>query len=195
MNAKLTKAAKAGDKTIHLTNAKQYHVGIPIMVGVDQVGKWEIVRIAKIEGDALHFTHPLKHNHKAGEIATVEYVWQRFWADVDVGTTFWHDHAFGGTTWPHGAVGTIIIEPYGSTWHNAKTGERIRTGPIADIRNTEKIGHDVAGSFREYMLHIQDTVPHTVNVVTAGNPPGQPVEVALEAGRTVAFHYACNRID
>ena len=187
MNAKLTKAAKAGDKTIHLTNAKQYHVGIPIMVGVDQVGKWEIVRIAKIEGDALTFTHPLKNNHAAGEIATVEYVWQRFWADVDVGTTFWHDHAFGGTTWPHGAVGTIIIEPYGSTWHNAKTGERIRTGPIADIRNTEKIGHGVAGSFREYMLHIQDTVPHTVNVVTAGNPPGQPVEVALEAGRTVAF--------
>jgi len=30
-------------------------------------------------------------------------------------------------------------------------------------------------------------VPHTVNIVTAGNPPGQPVEVALEAGKTVSF--------
>ena len=187
MNAKLTKAAKAGDKTIHLTNAKQYHVGIPIMVGVDQVGKWEIVRIAKIEGDALTFTHPLKNNHAAGEIATVEYVWQRFWADVDVGTTFWHDHALVERPGRMERWGPLLLSPYGSTWHNAKTGERIRTGPIADIRNTEKIGHDVAGSFREYMLHIQDTVPHTVNVVTAGNPPGQPVEVALEAGRTVAF--------
>ena len=187
MNAKLTKAAKAGDKTIHVTNAKQYHVGITIVVGVDQVGKWEILRIAKIESGKLTFTHPLKNNHAAGEIATVEYVWQRFWADADVGTTFWHDHAFGGTTWPHGAVGTIIIEPAGSTWHNAKTGEPIRSGPIADIHSNELVGYGVGGSFREYMLHIQDTVPHTVNVVTAGNPPGQPVEVALEAGRTVAF--------
>ena len=37
------------------------------------------------------------------------------------------------------------------------------------------------------MVHIMDTVPHTVNVVTAGNPPGQPIDVALEAGRTVSF--------
>jgi hypothetical protein len=37
------------------------------------------------------------------------------------------------------------------------------------------------------MVHIMDTVPHTVNIVTAGNPPGQPVDVALEAGRTVSF--------
>ena len=187
MNAKITKAAKKGDKTIHITNAKQYHVGIPILVGADNVGKWEILRIEKIGNGTLTFTKPLKHDHPVNDIVTVEYVWQRFWADADVGTTFWHDHAFGGTTWPHGAVGTIIIEPFGSTWHDAKTGERIRTGPIADIHANERIGHDVAGSFREYMLHIQDTVPHTVNVVTAGNPPGQPVEVALEAGKTIAF--------
>ena len=187
MNAKITRAARAGDRHLHVSNAKQYHVGIPIMVGVDQVGKWEILRIKKIDKGKLTFTHPLKHNHAVGEIVTVEYVWQRFWADADVGTTFWHDHAFGGTTWPHGAVGTIIIEPNGSTWHDPKTGKPIRTGPIADIHTTQRVGHDVAGSFREYMLHIQDTVPHTVNVVTAGNPPGQPVEVALEAGKTVAF--------
>jgi hypothetical protein len=51
----------------------------------------------------------------------------------------------------------------------------------------ERVGHDVAGSFRELMVHIMDTVPHTVNIVTAGNPPGQPIDVALEAGRTVSF--------
>ena len=37
------------------------------------------------------------------------------------------------------------------------------------------------------MVQVHDTVPHTVNIVTAGNPPGQPVEVALEAGKTVSF--------
>ena len=118
---------------------------------------------------------------------TVEYVRQRFWVDADVGSVFWHDHAFGGTTWPHGAVGTMIAEPFNSTWHDPVTGERIRTGPVADIHAVERVGHDVAGSFREFMVHIMDTVPHTVNVVTAGNPPGQPIDVALEAGRTVSF--------
>ena len=43
------------------------------------------------------------------------------------------------------------------------------------------------GSFRELIVQVHDTVPHTVNIVTAGNPPGQPIEVALEAGKTVSF--------
>ncbi|HEX7765620.1 MAG TPA: hypothetical protein VF443_02835, partial [Nitrospira sp.] len=43
------------------------------------------------------------------------------------------------------------------------------------------------GSFRELMVQLNDTVPHTVNIVTAGNPPGQPIEVALEAGKTISF--------
>ncbi len=187
MNAKVTKAAKAGSKTLQVTNAAQYHVGTPILVGADNVKEKEVRRIVKIDGKTLTFAYPLKFKHPVDEIVTVEYVRQRFWVDADVGSVFWHDHAFGGTTWPHGAVGTMIAEPFGSTWHDPKTGERIRTGPVADIHAVERVGHDVAGSFRELMVHIMDTVPHTVNVVTAGNPPGQPIDVALEAGRTVSF--------
>ena len=194
MNAKITKMAKMGDTTIHVTNAKQYHVGIPILVGADNVKGKEVLRIAKIGKGSLTFTKPLKNAHPVGDIVTVEYVRQRFWVDADVGSVFWHDHAFGGTTWPHGAVGTMIAEPFGSTWHDPKTGKRIRTGPVADIHAIERVGHDVAGSFRELMVHIMDTVPHTVNVVTAGNPPGQPVEVALEAGRTVSFQMPPNEM-
>jgi len=37
------------------------------------------------------------------------------------------------------------------------------------------------------MVQMNDSVPRTVNIVTEGNPPGQPVEVALEAGKTVSF--------
>lgn len=187
MNSKFTKAAKKGQKTIEVTNAKQYHVGTLVLVGADNVKGNEIRRIASIKGNTLTFVKPLQNNHPKGDIVTVEFVRQRFWADADVGSVFWHDHAFGGTTWPHGAVGTYIVEPFGSTWHDPKTGDRIRTGPVADIHTVERVGHDVAGSFRELMVHVMDTVPHTVNVVTAGNPPGQPVEVALEAGRTVSF--------
>ncbi|WP_342348091.1 multicopper oxidase domain-containing protein [uncultured Nitrospira sp.] len=187
MNAKVTKAAKKGDKTLAVSNAKQYHVGIPILIGADNVKGQEVQRIVKIDGSTLTLAQPLRNAHPVNDIVTVEYVRQRFWVDADVGSVFWHDHAFGGTTWPHGAVGTMIAEPFGSTWHDPKTGKRIRTGPVADIHAVERVGHDVAGSFRELMVHIMDTVPHTVNIVTAGNPPGQPVDVALEAGRTVSF--------
>jgi hypothetical protein len=104
-----------------------------------------------------------------------------------VGTVFWHDHAFGATTWPHGGFGTFIAEPVGSTYHDPKTGKLVRSGPVADIHTNEPVGHGVNNSFRELMVQVHDTVPHTVNIVTAGNPPGQPVEVALEAGKTVSF--------
>ena len=187
MNAKVTKAAKKGDTNLQVSNAKQYHVGIPVLIGADNVKGQEVQRIVKISGNTLTLAYPLKNSHPVDDIVTVEYVRQRFWVDADVGSVFWHDHAFGGTTWPHGAVGTMIAEPFNSTWHDPVTGEPIRTGPVADIHAVERVGHDVAGSFRELMVHIMDTVPHTVNVVTAGNPPGQPIDVALEAGRTVSF--------
>lgn len=135
----------------------------------------------------LTFEKPLENDHPVGDIVTVEFVRQRFWADADVGSVFCHDHAFGGTTWPHGAVCSFLIEPFGSTYHDPVTGEPKRTGPVMDIHTAEPVGYGVSGSFRELMVQIMDTVPHTVNVVTAGNPPGQPVEVALEAGRTVSF--------
>ncbi len=129
----------------------------------------------------------LKNDHPANDIVTVEFVRQRFWVDADVGTVFWHDHAFGATTWPHGGFGTFIAEPVGSTYHDPKTGKLVWSGPIADIHTNEPVGHGVNNSFRELMVQVHDTVPHTVNIVTAGNPPGQPVEVALEAGKTVSF--------
>ncbi len=195
MNAKFTKAAKAGAKTIHVTNAGQYHTGTVLLVGADNVGGSEVRRIVGIDAKAKTLTlkKPLVHAHPVGDIVTVEFVRQRFWADADVGSVFCHDHAFGGTTWPHGAVCSFLIEPFGSTWHDPATGEAKRTGPVMDIHTAEPVGYGVSGSFRELMVQIMDTVPHTVNVVTAGNPPGQPVEVALEAGRTVSFQMPPNK--
>ncbi len=187
MNAVLTKPAKKGQSSITVTKAKQYHVGTPLLVGADNVKGNEVLRIKAIKGDTITFTKPLKHDHPAKDIVTVEFVRQRLWADADVGSVFCHDHAFGATTWPHGGFCTLLIEPVGSTYHDPKTGKPIRTGPIADIRTVEPVGYGVNGSFRELMVQVHDTVPHTVNIVTAGNPPGQPVEVALEAGKTVSF--------
>ena len=187
MNSALTAAVKKGAASITVKNAAQYHVNTELLVGADNVQGNEVGRIKEIKGNTITFYKPLKNNHPANDIVTVEFVRQRFWADVDVGTVFWHDHAFGATTWPHGGFGTLLIEPVGSTYHDPRTGKEIRSGPIADIRTVEPVGYGVNGSFRELMVQVHDTVPHTVNIVTAGNPPGQPVEVALEAGKTVSF--------
>ena len=67
-------------------------------------------------------------------------------------------------------------------WMLMLPDERVEIALVADIRTVEPVGYAVNGSFRELMVQVHDTVPHTVNVVTAGNPPGQPIEVALEAG-------------
>lgn len=187
MNTALTAAAKKGAKSLTVRNAAQYHPNILILVGADNVKGNEVARIKAIKGNTIELTKPLKNDHPANDIVTVEFVRQRFWVDADVGTVFWHDHAFGATTWPHGGFGTFIAEPVGSTYHDPTTGKEIRSGPVADIRTVEPVGYNVNGSFRELMVQVHDTVPHTVNIVTAGNPPGQPVEVALEAGKTVSF--------
>ncbi len=187
MNAVLTAPVKRGARTLAVTNAAQYHVGTLLLIGADNVKGNEIARIKKIEGHTITLDQPLRFDHPVKDIVTVEFVRQRLWADSDVGSVFWHDHAFGATTWPHGGFGTLLVEPVGSTYHDPRTGKPIRSGPVADIHTVEPVGFAVNGSFRELMVQVHDTVPHTVNIVTAGNPPGQPVEVALEAGKTVSF--------
>ncbi|MCS6265168.1 MAG: multicopper oxidase domain-containing protein [Nitrospira sp.] len=187
LNTTFTKAGKKGDRVITLKNAAQYHPGIEILIGADNVGGNEVGRIQSIKGNEITLVRPLKNDHPVKDIVTVEFVRQRFWVDSDVGTVFWHDHALGRITWGHGGFGTMIVEPVGSTYHNPKTGAPIRSGPLADIRTAEPVGYGVNGSFRELLVQLNDSVPHTINIVTAGNPPGQPVEVALEAGKTISF--------
>jgi hypothetical protein len=167
--------------------ATVFHVGSDLMIGADEVKTSEILWVKAVQGDTITLTEPLRFDHKKNEIATVEFVRYRMWADADVGTVFWHDHAFGATTWPHGGVGAMIVEPVGSTYHDPRTGNPIRSGPIADIHSTEPIGYGVNGSFRELVVMPHDTVPTTAQVVTAGNPPGQTVQAAIDAGQTISF--------
>jgi FtsP/CotA-like multicopper oxidase with cupredoxin domain len=190
MNSILTEDVKAGATSINVKlpeGATKFHVGTDIMIGMDEVDTSEVRWIKEIQGDTLIFGEPLKHAHKKGEIASVEFVRYRYWLDSDLGTVFWHDHALGGTTWPHGAVGGIIVEPYGSTYHDPVTGKAIRSGPIADIHNSEPIGYGVDGSFREMVQYLHDTVPYTAQVVTDGNPPGMTIQMAIDAGQALFF--------
>ena len=190
MNSALTEDAKAGATSIKIKMAEgatPFHVGTDLMIGMDEVKTSEVRWIKDIKGETITFSDPLKYDHKKNEIASVEWVRYRMWVDADIGTVFWHDHAFGATTWPHGGVGAMIVEPVGATYHDPKTGNPIRSGPVADIRSTEPIGYGVNGSFRELVVMPHDTVPYTAQVVTEGNPPGQALEVAIDAGQTLSF--------
>jgi hypothetical protein len=201
MNAKLLKATKPGDTTIEIEmahHATPYHVGADIIVGIEVPNGKDARWIKSISPDpgkgfakdhkyTITFTEGMTHAHKAGHIVSTEYVRYRWWVDVDMGLVFWHDHAFGATTWPHGGIGSTIVEPWGSTYHDPTTGKQIRSGVVADIHGTEPFAYGRNGSFRELVVQLHDTVPHTAQLVTEGNPPGLSRENAIATGQSISF--------
>ena len=189
MNGKLGIKAKAGKNSITLTDetaATRFHVGTVLGIGMDQVESFEIRRIESISGKKITFSAPLDYDHKKGELVSVEFVRYRYYPDADFGTTYWHDHAFGAISWQHGAFGSTIIEPPGSTYHDPKTGKLKRSGYVVDIRTNEPHSIDATGSFREIVLHIQDTLFSTANTVTTGSPPSL-LKQAAAAANTLTY--------
>jgi manganese oxidase len=201
MNARVLKATRPGDTKVQIKladHATPYHVGADIIVGIEVPNGKDARWIKKITPDpnkgfakdgkyTIEFTEGMTHGHKAGQIVSTEYVRYRWWVDVDLGLVFWHDHAFGATTWPHGGIGSTIVEPWGSTYHDPKTGKPIRSGVVADIHGTEPFAYGRNGSFREIVVQLHDTVPHTAQLVTEGNPPGLSRENAIAAGQSISF--------
>ncbi len=187
-NTTLTKAAKAGDSSIEIASATRhvdihgtkfdtpmFHPGIVVGIGLDGVGEFEARRIKEIKGNAVVFTEPLAHNHKAGAAVSVEYVRYRWYPDVDLGIVFWHDHVFGLDGWGHGFFAATVVEPPRSTYHNPTTGKEIRSGLVADIHTTDPISAQVKGSFREQVMFIMDSNPRTAELVSSDNPmAGRP---------------------
>jgi hypothetical protein len=189
MNGKLAKKAKAKKSYIVLTDEKaaaRFHEGTDLGVGMDQVETFEIRRIKSISGKKITFYTPLSYTHDPGEIVSVEFVRYRYYPDADFGTTYWHDHAFGAISWQHGGFGSTIIEPPGSTYHDPKTGKLKRSGYVVDVRTNEQHSVDATGSFRELVLHIQDTLFTTANSVTTGSPP-ELLAQAASAANTLLY--------
>jgi FtsP/CotA-like multicopper oxidase with cupredoxin domain len=188
MSASLLNRVKAGTDFIVVSDkakAAEFHIGTNLAIGLEQVDTFEIRRIRAISGDKISFTTPLSYDHEKGEIASVEYVRYRYYPDVDLGTTYWHDHAFGAISWQHGAFGSTIIEPPGSTYHDPKTGGLRRSGYVVDVHTNEPHSIDATGSFREVVLHIQDTLFSTANAVTTGS--ATPLEQASAAANTLIY--------
>ena len=168
--------AAKGAVSVSLSSAQRFQPGILVGVGMDQDESFEVRRIQSINGDILTFNEPLEFSHVEGEIVSTEFVRYRWYPDVQFGTAYFHDHVNALTSWKHGLFGALISEPPGSTYHDPRTGDEIRSGSIVDIHTDAIVSTDVIGSFRELVLFIQDGNPLT----NVGNSSGSSFNLRVE---------------
>ncbi|MGN0295071.1 MAG: multicopper oxidase domain-containing protein [Lachnospiraceae bacterium] len=74
----------------------------------------------------------------------------RFFANTELRTVFFHDHLFANSHQQHGVFGAMIVEEAGATFHNIRTGRKLRSGTQAVIRRRD------GTSFREFVLFVHD---------------------------------------
>lgn len=75
---------------------------------------------------------------------------ERFFADEELRTVFFHDHLFANAHQLHGMFGALVIEEAGATFHDIRNVEELRSGTQAVIRRRD------GTSFREFALFVHD---------------------------------------
>ena len=75
---------------------------------------------------------------------------ERFFANEELNTVFFHDHLFANMHQQHGLFGALIVEPAGSVFLDPKTLEPLKSGTKAVIRTAD------GKSFREFALALHD---------------------------------------
>lgn len=75
---------------------------------------------------------------------------EKFYANSELHTVFFHDHLFPNAHQQHGLFGALIIEPEGSTYHSMETGKEISCGTQAIIKPL------IGNEFREFTLFVHD---------------------------------------
>ena len=93
---------------------------------------------------------------------------ERFFADTELKTVFFHDHLFANSHQQHGAFGALIVEEAGATFHDIRTGKEIVSGTKAVIRRKD------GTSFREFALFVHDFALLFDKHGNALNPPEVP---------------------
>jgi manganese oxidase len=192
-NTVLTADVKAGASSITLADVSKFHVNIELGVAMDDPKFFEVARIKSFNGKTVTFDRPLKHSHKKGDIASVEFIRERWYVDADFGTVYWHDHVFGTDTWGHGLFSAFITEPPRSTYHDPVTGKEIRSGPVADIHTLEPVSAHIRGSFREVMMHIMDSNARSAELITTDNPQAKLDPVSVDGPPSHKFPDRINK--
>lgn len=93
---------------------------------------------------------------------------ERFYANEELNTVFFHDHLFANSHQQHGMFGAMIVEPEGSEYFDPKTGEKIKFGTQAVIRPKQ------GNPFREAALFIHDFALLYDSKDQPLNPPEHP---------------------
>ncbi|MEE1314070.1 MAG: multicopper oxidase domain-containing protein [Lachnospiraceae bacterium] len=75
---------------------------------------------------------------------------ERFFANEELKTVFFHDHLFANSHQQHGVFGALIVEEAGATFHNIRNGKEITFGTQAVIKRRD------GTSFREFSLFVHD---------------------------------------
>lgn len=75
---------------------------------------------------------------------------ERFFANEELNTVFFHDHLFANMHQQHGMFGAVIVEPAGAVFLDPETGENLKSGTKAVIRTAD------GKSFREFALFLHD---------------------------------------
>lgn len=108
---------------------------------------------------------------------------ERFYADEELHTIFFHDHLFPNSQQQHGLFGALIIEPKGSTFHDIYTGELIKSGTKAIITRADKT------QYREFALAVHDFT----YLFDCNNKPLNPPDVpsSHDDPGVMAVNYRC----
>lgn len=93
---------------------------------------------------------------------------ERFFADTELNTVFFHDHLFANSHQLHGVFGALIIEEAGATFHSPRSGRELRRGTQAVIHRRD------GTSFREFALFVHDFAYLFDKDGNALNPPAVP---------------------
>ena len=75
---------------------------------------------------------------------------ERFFADEELRTVFFHDHLYANSHQLHGVFGALIVEEAGATFHDIRDGKELHFGTQAVIRRRD------GTSFREFVLFVHD---------------------------------------
>ena len=93
---------------------------------------------------------------------------ERFFANEELNTVFFHDHLFANMHQQHGMFGAVIVEPAGSVFLDPKTGKELKCGTKAVIRTAD------GKSFREFALFLHDFALLFDKHGKTLNPPEHP---------------------
>ena len=186
----LAAAAAEGATGVRLQRADRFQPGAVVGVGMDRDETFEVRRIASVRGSVVTFDRPLSHPHRAGEVVSAEFVRYRWYPDTQVGPAFFHEHVNPILTGRHGLFGALVVEPPGSTYHDPRTGQGLRSGTIADVHTSEPVSVDVAGSFRELVLFVQDDNPLSHVGRSTGSAFNLRVEPVDRRGRDPSMRFS-----